>query len=167
MRRIKLTKGYVALVDNEDYERVMAAGPWHAFVDQRQGKTVNVYAVHSERENGQSVTYRMHRFIMRVYSPLVDIDHKDHSGLNNQKYNLRRATGAQNCRNVRLYSSNTSGYKGVSAHKTVTKPVQWKAQIRFNLKHIYLGLFPTAKQAALAYDTKARELFGEFAHTNF
>ena len=99
--------------------------------------------------------------------PTIKVDHKDHNGLNNQKYNLRRATNAQNAYNVRLYSSNTSGYKGVSAHRNLSMPVQWKAQARLNGKNIYLGLFPTAKKAALAYDAKARELFGEFAHTNF
>lgn len=167
MRRIKLTKGYFALVDNEDYERVMAAGPWHAFVGRKHGKIINVYAVHSKREDGQSVTYRMHRFIKRVYTPLIEIDHKDHNGLNNQKHNLRRATGTQNKRNVRRYSSNTSGYKGVSAHRNLSMSVQWKAQVRCDGIVHYLGLFPTAKQAALAYDAKARELFGAFAYTNF
>ena len=160
MRRIKLTQGFTALVDDGDYERVIAAGPWHACRSRH-----TVYAKHSVRKDGKCITVRLHHFILGVNS-IVEIDHKDHNGLNNQKHNLRKAGGKNTC-NVVLYSSNTSGFKGVSAHKTISRPVQWKAQVRHKGEVHYIGLFPTAKQAALAYDRKARELFGEFAYTNF
>ena len=43
MREIQLTQGYVALVDDADYNAVMAAGPWHAV----KGRTT-FYAGHSQ-----------------------------------------------------------------------------------------------------------------------
>jgi hypothetical protein len=164
MRRIKLTKGYTALVDNADYRRVMDAGPWHAFVDFRKGKLLNVYAVHSEYTKGSTpVTVRMHRFVMKLKpSSSIPVDHKDHDGLNNQKENLRLAKNGKNARNVRLYSNNTSGFKGVSLQEG-----KWKSTIRYNKKQIYLGMFTTKEKAARAYDVAARKLFGEFAYTNF
>jgi hypothetical protein len=42
----------------------------------------------------------------------------------------------------------------------------WMAQIKFNYKVIYLGMYKTKEEAALVYNKKAVELFGEFAQLN-
>jgi hypothetical protein len=166
MRKIELTQGYTALVDDEDYQRVIDAGPWHAALNTRNDGTVKgIYAHHNTRVNGQSTSTRLHHFVLRV-DKSVEIDHKDRNGLNNQKENLRKAEGKNSC-NAGLYRSNTSGFKGVSVHRNVHGPIQWKAQVRCGGAVHYLGLFPTAREAALAYDAEAKRLFGEFASTNF
>lgn len=41
------------------------------------------------------------------------------------------------------------------------------AQIRFHSKTVFIGIYKTALEAAIAYDLKALELFGENAKTNF
>ena len=43
----------------------------------------------------------------------------------------------------------------------------WRAYIRHNQKLIHLGMYKTKEEAARAYDKKAVEVFGEFAHLNF
>jgi len=58
----------------------------------------------------------------------------------------------------------SSMYKGVYWHKLAKK---WGARITKNYKQHHIGLFISEKKAAMAYDEKARELFGEFALTNF
>jgi hypothetical protein len=156
MRRIKLTQGYFALVDDEDYQRVMAAGPWYIWRDTR-----NIYAVRSRKDKP---LLRLHAFILGVQDNLtVHPDHINHNGLDCRKKNLRLATVSQNAANRRIGSNNTSGYKGVSEKKDVKRTKHWRA----NAGGINLGCFATAKQAALAYDAKVRELYGEFAYTNF
>ncbi len=43
----------------------------------------------------------------------------------------------------------------------------WVANIKFHRQTIYIGCFPIEKEAALAYDKKALELFGDKARLNF
>ena len=166
MRKIKLTKGYYALVDNKDYARV-SQYRWCVCVDKRKdGSVKNVYAVRKVYKHGdrKGKHQSMHRLVLELTDPHVKADHKDGNGLNNRRLNLRKANSGNNAHNQRLHSNNTSGYKGVSwlsAHNA------WRAMIRCNRVDKHLGYFSTAKKAALAYDAKARELFGEFAYTNF
>ena len=59
---------------------------------------------------------------------------------------------------------NTSGYKGVHWHKAAKK---YEAYVtKANGKKKYLGLYTSAKEAALAYNKAALKYQGEFAHQN-
>jgi hypothetical protein len=59
--------------------------------------------------------------------------------------------------------NSSSIYKGVSWHK---KEKRWESRIGFNNKVIYIGRYLNEKEAALAYNSKAVELFGEYAYLN-
>ncbi len=167
MKEIPLTKGYVALVDDEDYERVNQY-KWYV---QRDG--YNYYAVRNitirsrkeTRETGlprQTLIY-MHRFILDAPND-KDVDHRDHNGLDNRKKsNLRFCTKNQNMGNL-LSESGVSKYKGVTWHNENKK---WVARIGYEGKRIHLGCFSDEIEAAKTYDARARELFGEFAYLNF
>jgi hypothetical protein len=92
------------------------------------------------------------------------VDHKDRNGLNNQKENLRicdYSKNAQNSKRNPIYGS--SNYKGVYLYKRTNK---YRANIKLKGKRIYLGYFDSDKEAALAYNKKAIELFGEYACLN-
>jgi hypothetical protein len=106
----------------------------------------------------------MHRLILGI-PPGACVDHKDGDGLNNRRINLRAATYSQNGINRGRPRNNTSGFKGVTRHSRTSK--FWKAGIEINRKTVYLGRFQTAEEAARAYDSKAYEVFGEFAVLNF
>jgi len=89
------------------------------------------------------------------------VDHIDGNSLNNQRANLRLATQSQNHANRKARLAE-SGYKGVKR-----RGAQWSARVGLKSGEVHLGVFATAGDAAAAYDAKMRELFGEFADTNF
>jgi len=158
MREIPLTRGYVTLVDDDDYEW-LSQWKWYAANDR-----TNVYVQRAERlDNGKQRTIRMHRLILGVGKGIV-VDHIDRDGLNNQRSNLRIATPQQNTWNRRKFRSNTSGFRGVAWDSSNQK---WKAKININGKPTHLGLFDTPEEAAWMYDHAARIHYGEFASLNF
>ena len=90
------------------------------------------------------------------------VDHINRNGLDNTRKNLRICTRSENLMNSKKPELNsTSKYKGVNKCGN-----SWRAEIRLNRKGFYLGKFKTEKEAALAYNKKAIELFGEFARLN-
>lgn len=154
---IPLTQGLFALVDGEDYEW-LNQWKWCAC----KGHTTYYAVRYAPTQKGKRRWVRMHREILRL-SEGVQADHRNSYGLDNRKVNLRPATHNQNQWN-RLPQSKTSKYKGVSWNKQLKK---WHTKIQFNNKQIHIGVFDSEIEAAKAYDRKAQELFGEFAHTNF
>lgn len=159
MKEIQLSKQgknrgkYVALVDDEDFE-YLNQFMWHAL---KHGNTF--YALRALKDNGKKASQYMHCAIMGGKG----IDHIDHNGLNNQRSNLRLCSQSQNVMNARKAPNRTSVYKGVCFNKAARK---WEAQIIINGYRIHLGYFISETDAALAYNEKATELFGEFACLN-
>ena len=156
-KKIPLTQGKFAIVDDEDYGELSK----HKWCVDKTPYTY--YAIRRVKRRGKCTTIRMHRFILNA-KPGEDVDHRDSNGLKNTRDNLRICTRSQNVQNQRPRKDGSSRYKGVRWHKTAKK---WQAQIVSNHKERHLGLFDNEIQAAQAYDIAAKELFGEFAYTNF
>lgn len=153
MREIPLTRGMVALVDDEDYEEVMRFY-WFALT--------NGHVTYAARKDNSTTVY-MHLDLMGDGDGR-QVDHQDGDGLNNRRGNLRWATRAEQGRNRRCYRNNRAGLKGV---QRVRGTVRWRARITFDGRTHNLGCFGSAEDAALAYDIKAREVFGAFARVNY
>lgn len=155
MKEIRLSQGKVAVVSDHRFE-FLNQWKWKA---QRNDK--GWYAVRQEKVNGKYKTLLMHKEIANPPDGF-QVDHKDLDGLNNVDENLRICTQTQNTRNRNKFANNQSGYKGVWRDGD-----KYRAAIRVDNKPIHLGMFIDPVDAAHAYDAKARELFGEFARTNF
>jgi hypothetical protein len=158
---IKLTQNKYAIVDDEDYDDLIK---WKWFAT-KQAKTY--YAVRTARLSGKQTTIRMHRYLLNAQTG-DEIDHKNNNGLDNRRKNIRFCTSTQNKGNCRKYTSIRYGnkYKGVKANYKRSKNNPWAAVICYKGKGIYIGVFKTEEEAALAYNKKAIELFGEFAKIN-
>ncbi len=151
MKEIQLTQGFVALVDDEDYDYLMQ---WKWYAKKQK------YSYYANRyENGKLI--HMHRVILKIDNPNLYGDHKDHNGLNNQRKNLRIATKLQNNKNKTSHKNAASRFLGVSSHNE-----RWRARITINYKNKSLGVFKSESEAAMAYNNAARVIHGEFANLN-
>jgi hypothetical protein len=90
--------------------------------------------------------------------PTGVVDHINGDRADNRIANLRECSRLENARNQRGRAS--SGLKGAYFGR------RWQSRIQVNGRTYYLGCFPTAEEAAKAYDEAARRLHGEFARTN-
>lgn len=152
---------HYAQIDDADYALV-SPHRWSLHI----GYSGVKYALAHIWKDGKRLTVYLHQLIIGHLpgsAKDIEIDHWDGDGLNNQRYNLRLATHAQNAANCKRHSDKASSrYKGVYPHWN-----KWTVYIKSNYKLLYVGVYDTEREAALAYDAKARELFGEFARTNF
>ncbi len=155
-RKIKLTKGFEAIIDDEDFARI-SKYKWRA-ADGKWG----AYAVIWMRIEGKGRHVYLHRFLLD-FPANKQINFINNDTLDCRRENLRPATSSQNQAARSVTSNNRNGFKGVSFNRAAEK---FKAYIKKDGKLRHLGLFATAREAAAAYNEKARELYGEFAGLN-
>ena len=142
MQKIALTRGFFAVVDNDDCERL---------------SRIKFYAHGKSRIYARSLTHGfLHHHILCKMPGLV-VDHIDGDSLNNCRANLRYLTTSQNKFNAGAYRrpDQTSAYRGVAKRKT-----GWMARITVNQKTVSLGTFKTETEAAQAYEARRRQIVG-------
>jgi hypothetical protein len=155
---IPLTQNRVALVDDEDFDRV-AQFKWWASENRRAHQW---YAARGFYAGGKRHTVLMHRFILDAPRGVL-VDHKDRDGLNNTRGNLRLCDHSLNAANaVRRLSA--SGYRNVYAMGNTGR---WMVRLTIRLKQQTFGIFDDLTEAAHFADQVAIQHFGDFAILNF
>lgn len=149
MKKIPLTQGKYALVDDKDFEE-LSKFKWYF----NSG-----YVVRSGYKNGKRFRLRMHRVILKAKIGEV-CDHINGNALDNRCTNLRICLQSENMRNRKKNGNNTSGVKGIYWDKESNS---WRAQIQVNGKKISIGRFSNLKNARVAYREVARKVHGNFA----
>lgn len=152
MKKIALTQGKSALVDDDDFGW-LSQWKWQYSAIGYAQRTVR---------SPRRTTILMHRLILGLRDTLIQADHINGDRLDNRRCNLRPATHSQNQANRTICIANSSGYKGVSWDRRGKKFI---ARIRINKVQRCLGLFHSAEEASRVYEAKAREIWGEFACT--
>jgi len=157
MKKVKLTKGKCALVDDEDFE-YLNQFKWHV---NKSGE--RYYAARTLKK------IKMHRIVMNT--PIdMETDHINHNTLDNQKHNLRNVTKFENQRNRKCSNKNsTSKYLGVSLLKSFNgykTYFYWQSQIRISGINKHLGLFKSEENAAIAYNIFAEKYYGQYSNLN-
>lgn len=151
-KEIKCTYGGIAIVDDEDYEKV-------SHLNQND---YSKYPRTFRKENGKLKSETIHRLILESKDGFV-IDHIDGDVLNNRKSNLRYCLHKENGRNRKLGKNSTSGAKGVVWYKRDKK---YQASIKVDGKHIYLGYFTKKEDAINAYNEASLKYFKNFGRLN-
>ncbi len=159
MRTIPLTKGYEAIVDDEDYER-FGHLKWRA-QDRWIAGRAYVFAARSQRLDGRRTTILLHRAIMGA-GPGQEVDHCDGDPLNCRRSNMRLCSRQQNVAN-RPRTTPRGQYRGVVRNRS---GITWRAQICVNYEKMHLGSYGSPEAAAAAYNAAAILAFGEFAVLN-
>jgi len=148
MKRIPLTQGKYALVDDEDY-MLVSQYKWYAHKERNTWYACcDIYFTPKYKK-----CLRMHRLILGLgWFDKRQGDHVDHNGLNNRRFNLRICTHQQNLQNRK-------GVKGVYYHKKA-----WMAIIGINGKSVYLGRFKRKKDALATRKKAEQKFFKEFTY---
>lgn len=153
MKEIPLTKGFVAFIDDDDYDRVIAMGKWQAILN----ISVNTYyAIHSMGKGN----IRMNRFIMNTPKGMV-CDHINGNTLDNRKSNLRNCTQTQNLWNTGHQKNNKLKQKYIRQLKAGT----YEVHLRLYGESVFRKAFKTLEEAIIIRDEKAKIYYGEFTRT--
>jgi len=155
---IELTQGKWAKCSPEDLEYLLQ-WTWHTHYIQNKN-----YFYPATKNKGRHIT--MGRAIARRKFGSIpngkEAEHEDTNPLNNQRSNIRIGTHAQNNYNKKKRRDSSNKYKGVHLRKDRNL---YRARIKKNGKQSDRH-FKKEKEAALWYNQKAIELFGEFARLN-
>lgn len=161
MKKIPLTQGQIAIVDDIDADLVKQK--WCAvYMKSRKGNFAAAKTL-----PGNKHIY-LHRVIMeRVLGRELDrnefVNPVNNNPLDCRRENLRLSDYAHSARSRRKQSETSSRFKGVSWHKRDKK---WLASIGMNGKQKWLGYFDTEREAANAYEQAAKEMFGDYANAD-
>ncbi|KPK75719.1 MAG: hypothetical protein AMJ79_10035 [Phycisphaerae bacterium SM23_30] len=167
MEFLGLTRGFYALVDAEDYERLKGYN-WHVVET-----SSNLYGARMRRvsEGGGGGRVMLHHAVLGLEEGLPTgqvVDYINGVGLDYRKGNLRLCdysdNGANRRPNRRRGRSKYKGgqyVKGRGHHKG-----GWAAVIKRKGKKYYLGCFGDELSAVKKYNMAAFRLFGRFAYLN-
>lgn len=159
----KSDKKLFTKIDDEDCNKIL-----NFKLHLKKNNKNTFYVAASGNVNGKYRVISLHRLLLNLSDPRILVDHKDHDGLNNQKSNLRLCNcSLNNANTVKIKNisgkSTSSKFKGVSYYKQTKR---WESNIYFKNKKHHIGFFNSEIIAAIAYNKKAIELFGEFAYLN-
>lgn len=152
MKKITLTRGQFALVDDDDFVRF---GRFKWYADWNKC-TKSFYA----RRNAPAVTgrqrpLRLHRAIMNEPADM-QVDHKNGNSLDCRRENLRSCTQLQNSRNRRVQKNSRTGILGIHFNKA-------NGMYIAHIQGKYLGIFDDKEEAMSARASEAAYRFGEFS----
>jgi len=151
MKKIPLTQGKFAMVDDEDFHYLNRFNWMYWETDT---------GFYPAREIGKRVI-PMHHFILPSKKSHY-LRHKNNDALDNRKENME-SISTNHRRHLGLKKRlGASIYRGVQKNSMNT----WRVVIAKDKIRYFIGNFTDEREGAIAYNEKAKELYGEFAYQN-
>ena len=148
--------GVLFQIDAEDYD-IVKLNSWNAY-DFSGTRYLN------SSDNDGNTIY-LHRVVMDAPKGTY-VDHINRNGLDNRKFNLRIVGQRKNLANAGMFSSNTSGFRGVTKYRG-----GWRGQtkIRFNGNQYCVSTktYTNKTDAAIVRDEVMRRIHGNTVFLNF
>jgi hypothetical protein len=148
-------KGYDVIID-DDVAPMILPHKWHIRSKSCNGKPYFATKIKIGHRKYRDV--QLHRLIMGEPDGIVD--HRSRNTLDNRRQNLRICTVIENNRNSE-HKTGVTGFPNVVFDKKCrSKP--YRTGIRIREKWVWRYAADNPFDAFLAYEKKAKELFGEF-----
>lgn len=133
------------IIDMDDYEKVK---------DYCWNVKGNGYV--SGTIDGKEIS--IHRFILGIKDPKIEVDHINRKKNDNRKTNLRLSSRKENSRNKSLLLNNKSGVTGVCFSRN-----KWQAYIMIDGYQKYIGKYENIEDAIYARLKEEKSIFGDFS----
>ena len=159
MKKIPLTQGKFAIVDDEDFPYLNRFN-W-SLSNSRQPYT----------SIGETNVLMSSFLVKGKVGHKRVVMHLNKNSLDLRKDNLVIVNDSESAHNKKkieekLGMPTTSRHKGVMLIQKGKSLGKWRARITKDKKRYWLGDFETEDEAGIAYNEKARELYGELAYQN-
>ena len=163
MKKIQLTQGLRAIVD-DDIAKLIQDVPFHASSSRNK-----IYAkTNRSLLEGKVHTYLHWVVIQPSFRKDFQIKFKDGNTLNCQRDNLEYVEKTLNTQNnYKKKLSHKSKYLGVCIDISERrKHCKYISKVQYKGKKVFIGRYDSEKEAAIAYNNKAIELFGKKVKLN-
>ena len=166
MKKIPLTKGMFAIVDDEDFDFLNRID-WYA----SEIKSTYSKSFYPAHKNGDGIIL-MNKLLVKGKNGYL-YHAKNGDTLDCRKENIilvpkHTVSHKSKIRTLQKGKAVTSKYKGVcrASLKSTKGKIRFVASIKKDKKLYHLGTYKTEEEAGLAYNKKAKELYGDIAFQN-
>lgn len=168
MKQLKLSNGGYAIVDDKDYS---TQSQWKWKINKHSGQVCRSIWLKTPagRKGGTLLLAKEIMGITNTANGLkqrtpINLVHINKNKLDCRRSNLIKLTTKEKGYNAQKWKKpTTSKYKGVCWDKSRN---MWCASLMKDYKTIFIGRYKNEEIAALAYNEKAKKLFGEYANLN-
>lgn len=158
MKKIKLVQNKFTIVDDEDYENLSQ----YTWLIKNVYCSSKVYRIGVNLQMNKLKMFFLHREIMKISDPAIQVIHLNGDYLDNQKKNLHIISQSEK----QMFQKNLLKQKTLEGVFYLHSNNKYIATVSKDNIEFKLGTYRTQEEAGMAYDKAAIELYGDDVLTN-